>query len=128
MFKKTISLLLINTLLTFTSAAFASTTKDAKRAAQVKVGLTQLGAGQNSRVELKLRDHRKLTGFIAGLEADTFTLTESASRSDINLRYDEVTQVKGHSLSTGKKVAIGVGVLLVVVAIIALQAWPDGTD
>lgn len=130
MLKQTITLLLINTLLlALTPAAFAGTNKEAKRTAQVKAGLAKLGTGQAAQVELKLRDQRKLTGFIASLDAETFTLTEAASRSDLHLRYEEVTQVKGHSLSTGKKIAIGVGVgVLLLVAFIAIQAWPDGTD
>jgi hypothetical protein len=132
MFKKIIALLLINTLLlAATPAALAGVTKDAKRAAQVKAGLAQLGTGQTAQVELKLRDRRKLAGFIAGLDADTFTLTEAASHAALNLRYDEVAQVKGHSLSTGKKIAIGAGIglgVLLVVAFIALRTWPNGTD
>ncbi|NOT59443.1 MAG: hypothetical protein HOP19_04370 [Acidobacteria bacterium] len=132
MFKKTMSLLLINALLLALSpAAFAGVNKEAKRTEQVKAGLAELGAGPASQVELKLRDRRKLTGFIASLEAETFTLTEAASRAEINLRYDDVAQVKGRSLASGKKIAIGVGIgvgVLLVVAIIALQAWPDGTD
>ena len=116
-----------------TPATYANTkeNKDARRTAQIKEGLAQLGKGREAQVQLKLRDHRKLTGFIEAVEAETFSFNEAATGATTSLRYAEVAQVKGHNLSTGKKVAIGVGIgigVLLLVAIVALQAWPDGTD
>ncbi|MEP7342556.1 MAG: hypothetical protein ABI977_32815 [Acidobacteriota bacterium] len=132
MFKKPIALLLINALLlAFTNApaVFASTNKEVQRAVQVKANLAQLGTGRAAQVQLKLRDHRKLAGFIASMEADTFTLTDAATSTDVTLRYTEVTQIKGRNSSTGKKVAIGAAIgigVAILVAVIAIGSWPDG--
>ena len=116
-----------------TPATYANTKADkaAQRAAQIKDGLAQLGTGREAQVQFKLRDHRKLTGFIAAVEADTFSFNEAATGATTSLRYADVAQVKGHNLGTGKKVAIGVGIgvgILLIVAVIAIHAWPDGTD
>ena len=64
--------------------------QDAQRTTQIKERLAQLGTGREAKVQLKLRDQRKLTGYIAGLEAETFSVRDSATNVTTNVRYDEV--------------------------------------
>lgn len=64
--------------------------KNAARTARIKAVLAQLGTRPDAQAQLKLRDHRKLAGYMAGVEAETFTLSEAAAGAILKLRYDQI--------------------------------------
>jgi len=121
MLKKILVIGLLLSTVTFSSSltAFASTDeKDIKEAEKVKVEINKLGVGENAKVEVKLKDGKKVKGFISEVNNDGFVVTNASTSVSTQLSYDRVKQVKGNNLSTGVKIAIVVGVILVVAAIL----------
>lgn len=127
MFKKYLSLLLMVSLFYAASAgpARASASPDGERraeglAAEVKAGILRLGTGEAARVKLKLRDKRRLEGYVSRAGEESFTVTDARTHAETVIPYGQVAQVKGNNLSTGQKVAIvtviAVAAVLVVVA------------
>lgn len=115
MFKKSLSFILINSLifsLALAPSALAKpkAEKEAELAAKVKAGIAKLGVGRDARVEVKLRDKTKLKGYISEAAADTFSVTDLKTSATTTVAYPNVTQVKGNNLSTGATIAIAVGI------------------
>jgi len=125
MFKKSLSLALVGALI-FTLVgvtpvlAKSKAEKEAERAAKVKAGIAKLGVGKDARIAVKLRDKTKLSGYINRAEADFFVMMDDKTGTSTEIPYPEVTQVKGHNLSTGAKIAIGVAIGVGAAALIIL--------
>jgi len=99
--------------------------KDAARAAKVRQGVLKLGTGEGSLVKVRLRDGAKLRGFVSAADEASFTVTDAKTRVATVVPYGQVQQVKGNNLSNGAKVAIGVGIAVLVVAILWAAADKD---
>ena len=84
--------------------------KQAQRAEKVRAGILRLGVGSDARVAIKLQGDVKLAGYISEATADSFVLTDLKTRTATTVAYGDVTQVKGHNLGTGAKIAIGIGI------------------
>ena len=115
MFKQLLTLMLIVTLsCPLAYGRSASTTskvgKEARMAEKIKEGIGKLGTGNDARVVVKLRDHTKLAGFISSIEEARFIITDVKTGNSTAVSYSDVTQVKGNNLSTGAKIAIGIGI------------------
>jgi len=74
------------------------------------MGIAKLGAGQSSRVSLKLRDKTRVAGYISEVGDDSFDVTDPESGARTTVAYPDVVQVKGNNLSTRTKVIIGVAI------------------
>jgi hypothetical protein len=98
-------------LLTFAVPAFAKSNpeKEARRIEKVRKQLAKLGTGSDARIKLELRDKTKLAGFVSEVGADTFAVTDREGNTT-TVEYSQVSRAKGNNLSTGAKVAIGVGI------------------
>jgi len=92
-----------------TSAA-SKEEKHAQRTEKVRSGILKLGVGTDARVAIKLRDDVKLAGYISETKDDSFVVTDLKTRAATTVAYGDVTQVKGHNIGTGAKVAIGIGI------------------
>lgn len=115
MFKQLLTMALVGLMfhLVFNASPALASSKEEKqalRASEVKTGILKLGVGSDARVALKLRDNQKLAGFISEASGDSFVLTDIKSGASTVVAYGDVTQAKGHNLSTGAKVAIGIGI------------------
>jgi hypothetical protein len=119
MFKKYFTLVL--TVLIFnlflSASAFASTKED-KFAAKVKSEITTLGMGKEARVEVKLKDKTKLKGYVSEIKENSFVVVEDKTGTATEVPYPNAKQVKGNNLSSGVKIAIGVGIALIVLFLI----------
>lgn len=93
----------------------------AARAAEVRAGVERLGVGEGARVEVRMRDRRKLKGYVSEAGADHFVVRDARTGAATAVAYPEVSQVKGHNLSTGAKVAVGAG--LAAAAVILFIMW-----
>jgi hypothetical protein len=112
MLKKVCSVVLSALLLQAAAVpAFAGTKaeKEAKRAEKVRTQLAKLGTGKDARVRVQLRDKTKLEGYVSAAAADAFTVTDNAGKSTA-VPYPQVKKAQGNNLSTGAKIAIGVGI------------------
>jgi hypothetical protein len=91
--------------------------KEARRAEKVRTQLAKLGTGKDARVRLELRDKTKLEGYISEAGAEGFVVTDSAGKTT-TVAYPQVKKAQGNNLSTGAKVAIGVGIGAAIVLLI----------
>jgi len=83
MSKKLLSLVLVGLLLNIVGVipAYASSKEDtrARFAEKVKEGISKLGTGPEARVEVKLRDGRKLKGYISATGENNFVIVDAKS-------------------------------------------------
>lgn len=124
MFKRILSIALAAALLsvfgTVPARAAAPKSKAEKEAAfveKLKEGVARLGTGTEARVEVKLKDKTKLKGYVSAIGDEGFSVVDFKTGAATHVAYPQVQKVKGHNLSTGAKVAIGLGALVAVLVI-----------
>jgi len=108
--------LLITIALPSPVSAKSAAEKQARFTEKVKAGIFKLGTGPQARVEVKLRDKTKLSGYISEANVTSFVVTDANGARAV-VAYPDVAQVKGNNLSTGKKFAIAaviVGALAII--------------
>lgn len=132
MFRKLVTLLLIAFLINLACVrvAYADSKeeKQARFAEKVKANVLKLGTGESARVKVKLRDQAKLEGYISDAGADTFTITNRKTGLATTVAYPQVKSVQGNNLSTGAKIAIGVGIAATIIFIILWFTTGPGSD
>jgi hypothetical protein len=105
-----IAVLLIQAVCAQPISAASKAEKQAERTEKVRAGILKLGVGTDARVAIKLRDDVKLAGYISEAKSDSFVVTDMKTRAATTVAYGDVTQVKGHNIGTGAKIAIGIGI------------------
>ena len=132
MFRKLVTLLLVAAVINLAGVRLAyaesKEEKQARFAEKVKANVLKLGTGESTRVKVKLRDQRKLEGYISDAGAETFTITNRKTGEATTVAYPEVKSVQGNNLSTGAKIAIGVGIAAAVIFIILWFTTGPGSD
>jgi hypothetical protein len=118
MLKSLLSLMFIGLIFNLSVANFAfAGVKPEKReqtAEKVKQGVAKIGTGQSARIQVKLYDGTKIKGYVKDAGADSFTIVNDKTGQETTVLYTDVKQIKGKSLSTGVKIAIGLGILAAV--------------
>ncbi len=129
MFRKLFSLalvaLLLNTVGMRLAYADSKEEKQARFVEKVKVNVLKLGTGEAARVKVKLRDKTKLEGYVSAVGEEDFTITDRKTGVATTVAYPQVKSVKGNNLSTGAKIAIGVGIAAAVIFIILFKVIVD---
>ena len=131
MLKKSWALVLAIAVLQMVNAAPARAAtkaeKEARAAEKVRAGILKLGTGESARVKIKLRDKTKLEGYVGEAGADHFTVVDLKTGAATPVAYPLVKQARGNNLSTGAKVAIGIGIAALVLLIIVatMDVGPD---
>ncbi|HYG81246.1 MAG TPA: hypothetical protein VD861_12700 [Pyrinomonadaceae bacterium] len=119
MLKKFLSLALVVLVLNLGNAARVSAAtkgeKEARLAAKVRAGVMKLGTGPEARVRVRLRDKTKAEGYVARAGEEGFVLVNAKTGAETEIAYSQVKQIKGNNLSTGAKIAIGLGILAAVI-------------
>lgn len=132
MFKKLLSLALVALLINLAGAtpayAASKAEEQARFAEKVKASVLKLGTGEAARVKIKLRDKTKLAGYISSADGENFTVVDSKTGMATTIAYPQVKSVKGNNLSTGAKIAIGVGIAAALVFIILWYTTGPGSD
>ena len=127
---KKLSSFLIITLLVWAEVcaqpAYAKTQADrqAQHKAKITNAIGKLGVGKDARISVKLGEGKRVEGFIRETRGDTFVVEDLNTGDATEVAYRDVKRVKGHNLSTGAKVAIGVGIavgVLIILAVIGLH-------
>ncbi|HEX8475546.1 MAG TPA: hypothetical protein VF666_16075 [Pyrinomonadaceae bacterium] len=111
MTKTLLSLTLISALLSlgFQPVYAAARPKDDMPSVEkVRRAIDKLGVGEKARINLKLRDGRKLEGYVHQTGDDDFVIVEKKTGQRMTIAYEDVQKVKGRDSSTGKQIAIGV--------------------
>jgi hypothetical protein len=121
MFKRILSVALVAALLSVAGPvsvrAAGSKSKAEKEAVfvkKLKESVVRLGTGTAARVEVKLKDKTKLKGHVSELDDEGFSVVDSKTGTSTRVNYPQVQKVKGHNLSTGAKIAIGLGAVVAV--------------
>lgn len=133
MLKKIICLALAGLLISVAGAgpvrAASKEEKQARFAEQVKAGIAKLGTGADARVEVRLRDKTKLKGYVSEVAGEHFVVADSKTGAAAAVAYSQVKQVKGHNLSTGARVAVGIALAVaLLIGIAALAVLVTGGD
>lgn len=120
--RKAISFTLISLLLQSVCAThlFANT-KEEKHTAKVKAGILKLGTGPETKLKVTLKDKTKLEGYIVSSDEQQFVVMNKRTQTEVTVPYGGVKQVKGNNLNTAVQIAIGVGVFLLVIALLLSQ-------
>lgn len=100
--KKFISFMLIGLILNsvfYVSSASGAvvpndSSKEAKMTAKLKNELTKIGIGQESKIEVKLNDGTKVSGYLSEINDDDFIVVAKNDDSK-RIRYDNVRKAKG---------------------------------
>jgi hypothetical protein len=128
MFKKVTSFVFVCLLMHTTGGlaiAGSKVEKESRRIEKVKAGVAKLGVGRDARIDIKLKDKTKLSGYLSQVNDDSFVVSDLKTGASTTVAYPVVAQVRGHNLSTGVKIAIGVGIVVLVIGIIILVAAND---
>lgn len=94
--------------------------KEARFVEKVKNEINKLGTGTATRIEVKLRDKRTLKGYIGEAGEEGFGVVDAKTGTVTKVLYPQVQKVKGNNLSTGAKIAIGLGVVAAILAILLI--------
>ena len=124
MFKKVLSLALVGFVFSVVGLRLAyagsKEEKATRFAAKVKDGISKLGTGAEARIEVKLRDKTKLKGYVREAGEESFVIVDEKTGATSTVTYAQVKQVKGNNLSTAAEIAIGIGIILLPIAIVVL--------
>jgi hypothetical protein len=75
--------------------------------------------------EVKLRDKTKLKGYVSEAGQDSFVIVNEKTSATSTVSYEQVKQVKGNNLSTAAEIALGVGIILLPIAIVVFLVSQD---
>ena len=132
MFRKLVTVLLVALVINVTGVrlvyAESKEEKQARFAEKIKANVLKLGTGESTRVKVKLRDKAKLEGYISDSSEETFTVTNRKTGVATTVAYQDVKSVQGNNLSTGAKIAIGVGIAATIIFIILWYTTGPGSD
>jgi small nuclear ribonucleoprotein (snRNP)-like protein len=103
---------------------FAQSSTD-KTVEKIKADVSKRVARGKTKVVVKLKDGRKLKGYISRTSEDSFNLTDSKTKQTTAIAYDSVAKIKGQGLSAGAKIAIGVGIAAAAVVLILTRPGGD---
>jgi hypothetical protein len=127
MLKKILSLALVALVFNLANAprvrAGTKDEKEARFAEKVRAGVAKLGTGPQARVRVQLRDKTKAEGYVGRAGEEGFVLVDDKTGAETEIAYPQVQQVKGNNLSTGAKIAIGLGILaaVIIIGLVALR-------
>ena len=113
----TLALLLLGVVTTRPVNAASTTEKEVRLAEKVKQSINKLGTGTTTRVEVKLRNKTTVKGYVGEIEDDGFSVVDAKTGAATKVLFPQVQTVKGNNLSTGAKIAIGLGILAAILAI-----------
>ena len=94
-----------------------STENETKVAEKVKSEIAKLGTGTDARIQLKLKDGKKLKGYISEADDKGFVVVDSEGKATA-VPYSQPTQINGKHIA--KKVVFVLIALAVTIAVVAI--------
>jgi hypothetical protein len=99
-------------------------TSNAQPAEKIKAEVERRGAGEKSRVKLRMRDKTEVKGHISRIDASSFQVTEDKTGRVVTIAYNEVEKVGGRGMARNTKIVIFTGVGIAAAGIIlGILAW-----
>lgn len=116
----TLSLVVLLFQLFNTGPVMAAPTAKAKEATpeQVRKSVEKLGTGTKARIKVKLKDGTVHKGYVVEAVDNSFTVMEEKTAQKVVIPYAGVAGVSGKNMSTGAKIALGVGLGAAALAIV----------
>lgn len=108
----------------FIAPVFGQKMNENAETANIKSYLAERGNNSKSKFTIKLRDGRKIKGYIAERNADDFVVAEAGTNNRMTISYEDVAKVKKSGLSLGAKVGIAalvVGAVAVIVIAVGVK-------
>jgi hypothetical protein len=126
LFRRTFSIILSGILLSTAvgvQGVRAQTVNDTQLAEKARAKIQKMGAGQDARVEVRLRDNTRLKGYISAVGEDSFTVADRKTGASQTVAYADVKEVKkpGGGLSTRTWVIIGAAAAAVIVGVTVIK-------
>jgi len=123
-FLSLVSLVLLGQLMICVQPAYANSKAEEqlRSAERVRASIAKLGVGKEARVTVKLKDRTRIAGYVSEVNEDHFVITDAGTGASTSVTYNNVSQARGRNLSSGAKIAIAIGliVLIVIVPILLL--------
>lgn len=105
----------------FVHQTFAET-KEEKFAGKVKTEIAKLGTGTDAKVKIKLKDGKKIKGYIVEANENQFVVMDSKTGQAVPVAYPQVGQAKGNNLSTGVKILLYAGIAVAIILVVTIIA------
>ena len=113
--------------------AFAATQaeRDAQRLAKVKAKVHRAGTGDKARVEVKMKDGRRLNGYVGESSENDFVLRDARTDAPTTLAFNDVAEVKRlpppqtKAQNVAMYVGAGLGAVIIVLCIVAASQGID---
>ena len=93
--------------------------KEIKSAMKVKSEIAKIGVGNNSKIEVKLKDGTKIKGHVGEIKESTFVMVDESSNVKAELPYSQVNKAKGISSNNKGRIFV-IAFLVVVVVVVAV--------
>ena len=132
MLRRTFAIVLSGLFLTSTlcfQSVIAQSGSDSASADQIRASVQRIGQGRDAKVEAKLRDGRKVTGYISAVGEDSFVVTNPKTGSSETVAYVDALHVKKPSGGVSRGWIIGgaaAAAAVVVGAIVLKPVLCDG--
>ncbi len=125
MLKRLLSVVLTSALLTLIphSAVYSQTQNDDDlvQAAKVRKRIIKHGIGKKARIEVKLKDKRRIKGYTGGIAEDHFVLVNGKNSEVVTVPYSQVEELKTKRPSALIPLAILGGTLGGIMLLVALS-------
>jgi hypothetical protein len=96
----------------------ATPASNAQPAEKIKAEIERRGAGEKSRVKVRLRDKTDVKGYISQIHTTSFRVTDDKTGKAATIAYDSVEKLSGRGLSRNTKIVIFVGIGIAAAGII----------
>jgi hypothetical protein len=94
--------------------------KTAKRAARMKADVAKAGTGPNARINVRLLDGSKISGYIREIKQDSFVVVSDQSGAATEIEYRDATKFDRYrsGISRTQQALIAIGVTIGVIALV----------
>jgi hypothetical protein len=106
----------------------AQTKKDLQLSEKARATVLQMGTGETARVEVKLRDQSKVSGYISEAGQDSFKVSDPKTNSSETLRYADVAEIKKPGGGPSTKIWLIIGGAAAGAVILGLALKPAFCD
>lgn len=89
--------------------------QEGERTQKIKAQAQRIGAGEQRKVRVEMKDKTQLAGYISKVDADSFTVTDTTGKGT-PVAYSDVLRIKKKGLSGGVGTGIGIAIGAVIVA------------
>lgn len=102
-------ILIIGATLVSPIAAQENLSLQVKKGEKIREKIKKLGTGELVKVKVKLNNETSYQGYISNSNEEAFVIVDKEGKLN-SIKYSDVKSISGKNLSTGVKIAIGLGI------------------